>query len=106
MTPESCTLAIVMLDWFPMGQLPGNPHFHYRPYDLSTSGRLHAAAKLVERDCLAAPRRVPGWEPAGEKGNIGVFLWATDSSINRLVTGKPGFGVGDGWADTGADRSG
>lgn len=88
--PESCTLAIVMLNYFTLGQLPGNTHFNPKSYDTSTSAGLFKAAKLVENVCLDPPRRTPGWEPAGAEGNIGVFLWATDSYINREVTGVPG----------------
>lgn len=91
-TPESCTLAIVMLDWFRLGQLPGNLRFNPRPYDTSTSAGLFKAAKFVENECLDPPRRTPGWESAGAQGNIGVFLWATDSDINRQITERRGYG--------------
>lgn len=85
-----------MLDWFAPGQLPGNSRFNLRSYDTSTSAGLFKAAKLVENECLDPPRRTPGWESAGAQGNIGVFLWATDSAINRQVTGEPGYDLTNG----------
>jgi hypothetical protein len=96
LTPESCTLAIVMLNWFQLGQLPGYPRYNPSSYDTSTSAELHKAAKFVENECLESPRRTPGWQPAGAHGNIGVFLWATDSDINRHVTGAAGFDLTNG----------
>ncbi len=89
-----------MLDWFMIGQLPGKAPFNPRPYDTSTSAGLWKAAKFVEFECLAPPRRTPGWEPAGAQGNIGVFLWATESDINKQVTGAPAYG------STNASRAG
>lgn len=43
----------------------------------------------MEDRCLE-PMRMPGWEVVGSKGSIGVFLWATESVMNRLVTGRDG----------------
>ena len=115
---ESCTLSIVMLDWFGRrGSLPGRGPGGYQPFDTATFRDVWGAARLVETDCLLPTRR-PGWDaigktrlhtsldppglatkrslpydltlsvPAGAKSSIGVFLWATDSPINDQVTGR------------------
>lgn len=86
------------LNRFSPGQLPGDSSFHLQPYDLSSYTGLWRAAKVVEMGCLQPPRRVPGWAPAGAHGGIGVFLWATESDINRLIDEQPGFGAMNGSA--------
>lgn len=111
----SCTLSIIMLDWFgPGGTLPGRGAVGYDQSDIATYRDIYRAARVVEEDCLLPTRR-PGWDAVGKtrhrfpssikpilhhgnrmvylasnslfacvgtKSSIGVFLWATDSSIN------------------------
>lgn len=116
--PDSCTLSIVMLDWFGRrGSLPGHGPGGYQPSDTATFRDVWGAARVVETDCLLPTRR-PGWDAvgktrhhtsldppglaitrsfphdltpsvsAGSKSSIGVFLWVTDSPINDQVTGR------------------
>lgn len=87
----SCTLSIIMLDWFNTKPytLPGRTRRPYAEYDTATFKSIYAAARLIETDCLEPTRR-PGWESVGAKSNIGVFLWATDSEINGQVMGRLG----------------
>lgn len=82
----SCTLAIVMLDWFKGGALPGSSAIHSGSSDTSSFAAIWKAAKTVEDGCLLQSRR-PGWQAVGTKGELGVFLWATESEINQRVTG-------------------
>lgn len=87
-TTNSCTLSIVMLNWFgPREPLPGRGPRGYEPSDTATFKDIYGAARVVERDCLLPTRR-PGWDVVGAKSSIGVFLWATDSVINDRVTGQ------------------
>ena len=83
---DSCTLAIVMLDSFKPGALPGKTTMPLARYDTASFTSLWKAARIVESQCLI-PRRRPGWEPVGSSGNIGIFLWATHSEINVQMTG-------------------
>lgn len=75
-----------MLDWFKPSDLPGSAPVRITNSDISTFTSLWKAAKVVETDCLLSGRR-PGWEAVGMRGNIGVFLWATHSNINKQITG-------------------
>ncbi len=77
-----------MLDWFNTRafDLPGASRRPYAEYDTATFRSIYTAARLVDNDCLYPSRR-PGWESAGTKSNLGVFLWATDSEINGQVMG-------------------
>lgn len=88
-TVNSCTLSVVMLSWFgPREPLPGRgTGGYYEQSDTATFRDIWLAARVVERDCLLPTRR-PGWEVVGAKSSIGVFLWATDSSINEQITGR------------------
>ncbi|KAL9064751.1 MAG: hypothetical protein Q9161_008680 [Pseudevernia consocians] len=67
--------------------LPGRGRGGYSPSDTVTFRDIWAAARVVEGDCLLPTRR-PGWDVVGYKSSIGVFLWATDSSINDRVAGR------------------
>lgn len=77
-----------MLDWFDNKpfDLPGRIRRPFAEYDTATFRSVWTAARSVESDCLFAMKR-PGWESVGAKSNVGVFLWATDSEINRQVIG-------------------
>lgn len=85
---NSCTLSIVMLDWFGSRvSLPGSGPGAYEQSDTATFRDIYGAARVVEQDCLLPTRR-PGWEAVGSRSSIGVFLWATDSSINHQLIGR------------------
>ncbi|CAF9933413.1 hypothetical protein IMSHALPRED_009348 [Imshaugia aleurites] len=89
-TVESCTLSIIMLDWFGhRAPLPGRGPGGYESSDTATYRQVYDAAREVEADCLLPTRR-PGWEVVGSKSSIGVFLWATNSVINDQVIGEGG----------------
>ena len=63
-----CTLAIVMLGFFPRGSLPGQDHFSpqiYADTDVASFQDLWLAADLIETCCLQ-PQHIPGWALVGE----------------------------------------
>ena len=63
-----CTLAIVMLDFFPHGSLPGQDPLSpqiYADTDVASFQDLWLAADLIETCCLQSQRK-PGWALAGE----------------------------------------
>ena len=63
-----CTLAIVMLEFFPPGSLPGQDPWGPRDYpdtDVASFQDLWLASDLIETCCLQS-RRSPGWALAGE----------------------------------------
>ena len=62
---ESCTLAIVMLNDFRHGSLPGEVPLKTWGSDTATFLQLWKAAKRVENDCLLEGRK-PGWQSAGK----------------------------------------
>ena len=62
-----CTLAIVMLDTFPAGTLPGQDPLDEHTYtdtDIASFQELWLAADLIETCCLK-PQHTPGWALAG-----------------------------------------
>ena len=61
----SCTLAIVMLELFGPGELPGVQRRPFAMSDTASFREVYKAAKAVETDCLLPGKR-PGWEPLGE----------------------------------------
>ena len=63
-----CTLAIVMLEFFPPASLPGQDPFSPQIYvdtDVASFQDLWLAADLIETCCLQSQRK-PGWALAGE----------------------------------------
>lgn len=63
---DSCTLSIVMLDWFRQREsLPGRGPRGYSQSDTATFRDIWGAARVVEGDCLLPTRR-PGWDVVGE----------------------------------------
>ena len=65
-TEDSCTLSIVMLDWFrPPWSLPGGGVEGSEPSDTTTFRTIWSAARIIERDCLLRTRR-PGWGAIGK----------------------------------------
>lgn len=82
-----CTLAIVMLDFFPPGSLPGqDPSGHdvYSDTDVASFQGLWLAADYVEICCLQS-QHTPGWALVGERDSLGVFIWTTNSAEDREV---------------------
>ena len=62
-----CTLAIVMLDTFPAGSLPGqNPfdEYTYTDTDVASFQDLWLAADMLEICCLKS-QHTPGWALVG-----------------------------------------
>ena len=63
-----CTLAIVMIDFFPHASLPGQDPLSpeiYSDTDVASFQDLWLAADLIETCCLQ-PQHKPGWALAGE----------------------------------------
>ena len=63
----TCTLAIVMVDFFPPGSLPGQDpfsHYEYTDTDVATFQDLWLAADFIETCCLRG-EQMPGWALAG-----------------------------------------
>lgn len=82
-----CTLAIVMLETFPHGSLPGQDPFSRHDYtdtDLASFQDLWLAADHIELCCLEF-QHTPGWALVGERDSIGVFIWTTNSAEDREV---------------------
>ena len=64
---DSCTLSIVMLNWFGRREpLPGRGPGGHEQTDVATFREIYGAARIVERDCLLPSRR-PGWDAVGKK---------------------------------------
>lgn len=82
-----CTLAIVMLEFFPHGSLPGqdpfSPHI-YADTDVASFQDLWLAADFIEICCLQS-QHTPGWALVGEHESLGVFVWTTNSAEDREV---------------------
>ena len=63
-----CTLAIVMLDFFPHGSLPGQDPLSpqiYADTDIASFQDIWLAADLIETCCLQS-QHIPGWATVGE----------------------------------------
>lgn len=63
-----CTLAIVMMDFFPYGSLPGQDpfsHYEYTDTDVATFQDLWLSADIIETCCLHS-EHMPGWALVGE----------------------------------------
>ena len=115
----SCTLAIVMLNFFSNGELPGGVEGPFASRDVTSFYEIWQAAQQIEATCLMQKSR-PGWaaegsppfsrsdpdhatgtgvvcmqadiHPSGGRESVGVFLWATDSLENqRVPQGEPTF---------------
>ena len=64
---DSCTLSIVMLNWFGRRDpLPGRGPGGHEQTDTATFREIYNAARIVERDCLL-PTRLPGWDVVSKK---------------------------------------
>ena len=64
-----CTLAIVMLDFFPSGVLPQEDPMgpvSYTNTDVASFQDIWITADLIEICCLTM-QRIPGWAPIGKK---------------------------------------
>ncbi|KAL2036763.1 hypothetical protein N7G274_010487 [Stereocaulon virgatum] len=89
-TVGQCTLAIVMMTFFPSGALPGEDpsgQYSYRDTEVTSFEALWLAAARVEVNCLVKRTlsHMVGWAPAGPSHSIGVFIWGTSSYQNRRV---------------------
>jgi len=90
-TISTCTIFVAMLWDFPnkppLPPLPG-ADLHPGPFEKSqvtTFKELYNTAKTVIFSCYGLPRTPVGWQPAGQGGNIGVFVMATDSLVARNI---------------------
>lgn len=105
----TCTLAIVMMEYFPYGSLPGQDPFSQHVYadtDLASFQDLWLAGDYIEICCLQS-QHMPGWSLVGEAfpaaflggskadcaigrhESIGVFVWTRKSPQDREVPQGP-----------------
>ena len=69
-----CTLAIVMLGFFPPGSLPGQDTWGpdvFVESDVATFEDLWISADMIETCCLQQ-HRIPGWAAQGESSGARV----------------------------------
>ena len=85
---DSCTLVIAMLSTFPQSSLPGQGtrRLPYASTDTSRFSYLWSIAAWVDADCLSKNQML-GWCATGESLDIGVFVWATGSEMNKRING-------------------
>ncbi len=70
-----CTLAIVMMETFPYGSLPGQDPFSHHVYadtDVASFQDLWLSADFIEICCLQS-QHIPGWALAGETSHSVFF---------------------------------
>ena len=98
-----------MLHKFEPFELPGQLSYGRRAVDVAVFQDVYVAARAIERGCILSPhtRGLLGWQPVGKELNslyhtqfsallfncplistglsrsVGVFFWATESSINH-----------------------
>lgn len=60
----SCTVAIVMLNFFSNGELPGDVKGPFASRDVTSFYEIWQAAQRIETTCLTANGR-PGWAAEG-----------------------------------------
>ena len=83
----TCTMVIAMLESFRPGTLPGVGPQAYPPTDLASFRDIYFAALSLSVQCTRRLKQ-PGWSATGGRGSIGVFFWATESIIDRLVRNR------------------
>ncbi len=82
----TCTVAVVMLEFFAEGgmNLPDQPQYlPVRGADLSTWQSVWGGVLRIQQRCGA--QSTMGWETAGFERGIGVFMWSTGSAMDRSV---------------------
>ena len=85
-TVGSCEIVIAMIGSFAPGLLPGQT-FRSEPYqqtDISRFSYLWSVAAWLDATCLEKIKHL-GWIATGENYDIGVFVWATGSTMNKAV---------------------
>lgn len=86
-----CTLAIVMLDSFVAGSLPGEKEggtYRYPNSDVTSFEELWETAGTLEVNCVVTQKQL-GWAPGGKEYAIGIFIWSSDSYWNRAIPSSP-----------------
>lgn len=86
-TVGSCEIVIAMISTFPPNSLPGQT-FRTKPYestDISRFSYLWSIAAWLDATCLDKANHL-GWVATGQNYDIGVFVWATGSSIGKRTT--------------------
>ncbi|KAL9599798.1 MAG: hypothetical protein Q9219_003584 [cf. Caloplaca sp. 3 TL-2023] len=97
-TKRGCTVAIAMLDHFPLDLLPGQRRDRYRwSHDVLSFEEVWRKGQFVWECCVqyGRPGPQPGWNNAGPKKSVGIFFWAENSEMDIRISGGPWF-RGDG----------
>ena len=82
-----CVVAIAMISDFGLGNFPPEAHPHrsehiYQPTDMTSFWELWFAGAQVFTDCWKS-NEIPGWIEVGVHKDIGFFMWAADSDVDR-----------------------
>ena len=82
----TCTIAIVMLDFFAQAgiTLPDQTQHIVTPKsDISNWQVIFAGATRIEKNC--GEDSAMGWQTGGSEAGIGIFMWATGSGMDKSV---------------------
>ncbi|KAI4156742.1 MAG: hypothetical protein L6R39_001051 [Caloplaca ligustica] len=94
---RTCTVTVAMVAGIPQGYRPPGVQFqHWQPNDLATLDGLRQAARAVVEDCVQRMehKALAGWQPMGILAkSIGVFVWKTESFMDRLVQVSNGLAI-------------
>lgn len=82
-TAGTCTLAIVMLNFFAPGELPGTDEGPHASRDVTTFYDIWQAARQIETACLVREGK-PGWAAPAGKSILHYQLCIWSSLINLL----------------------
>ncbi|CAL8582373.1 hypothetical protein XPA_008040 [Xanthoria parietina] len=77
-----CVMAVLMLNTIEPGLVPGMERRAYLPMEISSVEELWFSANEIIRSCMRYGLGF-GWREEGLDFNMGVFLWAKDSAIDR-----------------------
>lgn len=96
-TTVALVIMVAMLCWFPPDLLPPHViHRHFAPTEMATLNGLQRGAREVEEDCVQWSRSTPlaDWQPMGKLSkDMGVFVWKTDSYLDRLFRPAKGLAM-------------
>ena len=74
--------------FFPRGTIPYLPNTNYYTTDTCSYPSIRDTVLKLENQCIddeSPHHQYGGWTSVGSRGSIGVFLWSTMSSMNRMV---------------------
>ena len=73
---------------FPPASIPNLPAKNYYPTDTSNYPSIRNAVLSIEDHCIDDEHpyfQFAGWRSVGTRGSIGVFIWTTQSVMDRRV---------------------